>query len=59
VVNGDAELIHILSIDETNQSTIIKSTTIENQETRETLIGLEGGFEAFKKRENKYQYRVN
>lgn len=59
VVNGDAELIHILSIDETNQSTLIKSTTIENDETRETLIGLEGGFEAFKKRENKYQYRLN
>ncbi|WP_273274528.1 TrlF family AAA-like ATPase [Maribacter polysiphoniae] len=59
VVNGDAELIHILSIDEINQSTIIKSTTIENQETRETLIGLEGGFEAFKKRENKYQYHLN
>jgi predicted ATP-dependent endonuclease of OLD family len=59
VVNGDAELIHILSIDETSQSTMIKSTTIENQETRETLIGLEGGFEAFKKRENKYQYRIN
>ncbi|EAS19571.1 putative ATPase involved in DNA repair [Flavobacteria bacterium BBFL7] len=59
VVNGDAELIHILSIDETNQSTLIKSTTIENEETRETLIGLEGGFEAFKKRENKYQYRLN
>ncbi len=59
VINGDAELIHILSIDETNQSTIIKSTTIENQETRKTLIGLEGGYEAFKKRENKYQYRIN
>jgi exonuclease SbcC len=59
VVNGDAELIHILSIDEASQSTIIKSTTIENKETRETLIGLEGGFEAFKKRENKYQYRIN
>lgn len=59
VVNGDAELIHILSIDEASQSTVIKSTTIENEDTRETLIGLEGGFEAFKKRENKYQYRIN
>ncbi|MBO6793050.1 MAG: PHP domain-containing protein [Balneolaceae bacterium] len=58
VVNGDAELIHILSIDEASQSTVIKSTTIENEDTRETLIGLEGGFEAFKKRENKYQYRI-
>lgn len=59
VVNGDAELIHILSINEATQSTVIKSTTIENEDTRETLIGLEGGFEAFKKRENKYQYRIN
>jgi len=58
VVNGDAELIHILSIDEASQSTVIKSTTIENEDKRETLIGLEGGFEAFKKRENKYQYRI-
>lgn len=58
VVNGDAELIHILSIDEDTQSTVIKSTTIENIETRETLIGLEGGYEAFKKRENKYQYKA-
>lgn len=59
VVNGDAELIHILSIDEATQSTVIRSTTIENEDTRETLIGLEGGFEAFKKREKKYQYRIN
>lgn len=58
VVNGDAELIHILSVDEAMQKTIIQGTTIENEATREILIGLEGGFEAFKKRENKYQFHL-
>jgi exonuclease SbcC len=58
VVNGDAELIHILSVDEATQKTVIQSTTIENEATREILIGLEGGFEAFKKRENKYQFHI-
>lgn len=58
VVNGDAELIHILSVDEATQKTVIQSTTIENEATREILIGLEGGFEAFKKRENKYQFHL-
>jgi ABC-type cobalamin/Fe3+-siderophores transport system ATPase subunit len=56
VVNGDAELIHILSIDEQTQKTVITSTTIENGATRETLISLEGGREAFIKRESKYQF---
>ncbi len=56
VVNGDAELIHILNIDEATQSTFLNSTTIENETSRETLISLEGGIEAFRKRENKYQY---
>lgn len=53
VVNGDAELIHILEMDEHNVTQII-STTIENLDTREKLINLEGGKEAFKKREKKY-----
>ncbi|WP_353850856.1 TrlF family AAA-like ATPase [Flavobacterium sp.] len=57
VINGDSELIHILNINPTTQKTVIESTTIENENTRETLIGLEGGYEAFKKRENKYQYK--
>ena len=56
VINGDAELIHVLNIDETSQTTTITSTTIENEKTREILIGLEGGKEAFIKRENKYQF---
>lgn len=57
VVNGDAELIHILDINEVTQSTSITSTTIENVDTREILISLEGGKEAFIKRENKYQFK--
>lgn len=55
VINGDAELIHILNINESSQTTLITSTTIENPKTREDLIGLEGGREAFEKRENRYQ----
>lgn len=52
VVNGDAELINILSLD-TDGKTIITPTTIENLEHRETLLNLEGGREAFKKRDDK------
>ncbi|MEJ8840888.1 TrlF family AAA-like ATPase [Lacibacter sp. H375] len=57
VINGDAELIHILDINEFTQTTSITSTTIENTKTKEILIGLEGGKEAFIKRESKYQFR--
>lgn len=56
VINGDAELIHILNVDELTQNTVINSTTIENELTRDILVGLEGGRDAFKKRENKYQF---
>jgi DNA repair protein SbcC/Rad50 len=56
VINGDAELIHILNIDELSKTTSITSTTIENKATKETLISLEGGKEAFVKRESKYQF---
>jgi len=56
VINGDSELIHILNIDESTLRTKIVSTTIENESSRETLISLEGGKEAFIKRENKYQF---
>jgi len=55
VINGDAELIHILTIDDSSKTTNITSTTIENPITRDELIGLEGGKEAFKKREHRYQ----
>lgn len=53
VINADADLIHILSMDE-NNITHIQSTTIEKLETREKLISLEGGAKAFKNRENRY-----
>jgi predicted ATPase len=39
VINGDAELIHILNIDHLTQKTKIVSTTIENPDTRDELIG--------------------
>jgi DNA repair protein SbcC/Rad50 len=53
VINGDAELVHILTISSTNQTGSIP-TTIEKLETRKDLIALEGGIEAFKRREEKY-----
>lgn len=57
VINGDAELIHILNSTETNK-TSIRSTTIENKETREFLVALEGGSEALKIRESRYSGRI-
>ena len=53
VVNGDAELIHILSMTE-EKVTAAKETSIENMEYREKLLSLEGGADAFKKRDKKY-----
>lgn len=54
VINGDAELIHILEIPNNNIYTNLTSTTIENVDNRESLLKLEGGKEAFLTRENKY-----
>jgi len=53
VINGDAELIHCLEIDETTNLTKITSTAIEDVENREMLLALEGGKEAFKLRDKK------
>lgn len=53
VVNGDAELIHILEIPKETVFTQITSTTIENLTHRKSLLKLEGGEEAFKKRDKK------
>lgn len=53
VVNGDAELIHILEIPKEKVFTEITSTTIENLDHRKSLLKLEGGEEAFKKRDRK------
>jgi energy-coupling factor transporter ATP-binding protein EcfA2 len=58
VINGDAELIHIMEVDEGTNLTRILSTTIENRNTREKLIALEGGFDAFQRRENRYSENV-
>ncbi|HEX8548860.1 MAG TPA: AAA family ATPase, partial [Cytophagaceae bacterium] len=54
VINGDAELIHILEIPHADIYTNITSTTIENKDCRDKLLRLEGGREAFKTRESKY-----
>jgi exonuclease SbcC len=53
VVNGDAELVHVLEMD-ADKATQIKSITIENLEHRGKLLALEGGPEAFLKREHRY-----
>lgn len=55
VVNGDSELINVLSMD-ANKITQIEPTTLENLEQRHTIVALEGGKEAFKQREMKYEF---
>ena len=52
VLNADAELI--IKLENTDGSTSVKYITIENIKYREDLLKLEGGKEAFKKREQKY-----
>ncbi|CAM4420884.1 AAA domain-containing protein, putative AbiEii toxin, Type IV TA system [Pedobacter westerhofensis] len=54
VVNGDAELTHILEIPDNGIYTSISTTTIENLNHRTKLLKLEGGEEAFINREKKY-----
>ena len=56
VINGDAELIHILEMGNDNNSQLA-STTIENLTHRSKLLRLEGGREAFIKREHRYGIR--
>lgn len=53
VVNGDAELIHCLSMQDDKKTRIV-STTIENLKHRDLLLALEGGKAAFQKRERRY-----
>ena len=53
VINGDAELIHILTMGDDKISQIT-STAIENLEHRSRLLALEGGKEAFQRRELRY-----
>ncbi|MFX0194671.1 MAG: hypothetical protein ACFFCW_01015 [Candidatus Hodarchaeota archaeon] len=55
VIGGDAELIHILEV--LNERTEIITSTIENIEYRDKYIWiLDGGEEAFLKREQKYAF---
>jgi len=53
VINGDADLIHCMSMDESHETTVI-GTTIENVANRELLLALEGGEQAFQQRERRY-----
>ena len=53
VVNGDAELVHVMEMG-ADKATKIESITIENLEHRGKLLALEGGPEAFLKREYRY-----
>ena len=53
VVNGDAELIHVLEMGGDKVSNI-QSITIEDLAHRGKLLALEGGPEAFLKREHRY-----
>jgi len=52
VLNADAELI--IKLDNTDGTTSVTYITIEDIEHRKDLLKLEGGKEAFKKREQKY-----
>ncbi len=59
VVGGDAELIHILEHDENDRKTIILPASIENTKYRDNYIWiLDGGKEAFEKRERKYGFKL-
>jgi len=53
VINGDAELIHCMSMDDSKVTKVV-STTIEDLTHRELLLALEGGEEAFHQREKRY-----
>jgi energy-coupling factor transporter ATP-binding protein EcfA2 len=53
VINGDAELVHCMSMDDTKITSVV-STTIENLAHRELLLALEGGEQAFHQREKRY-----
>jgi exonuclease SbcC len=56
VINGDAELVHVLDMDGDRISKF-ESITIENIAHRGKLLALEGGPEAFAKRESRYGIR--
>jgi len=53
VVNGDAELVHVLIPDQDGR-TAVRSATIEDLKARDLLLNLEGGERAFRQREGRY-----
>ncbi|SFD66356.1 AAA domain-containing protein, putative AbiEii toxin, Type IV TA system [Thiohalospira halophila DSM 15071] len=53
VINGDADLIHHLEVDESG-TTKVESFSIEDTENRQRLLGLEGGDRAFRLRATRY-----
>ncbi len=55
VINGDAELVHCLSMN-ASKVTLVESTTIENLDHRGRLLALEGGKRAFQQRERRYGF---
>ncbi|REL24816.1 hypothetical protein DYD21_16790 [Rhodohalobacter sp. SW132] len=58
VVNGDADLIHCLRIDDVSKVTHSEDITIEDVGSRSSLLALEGGKEAFQRREDRYGLRI-
>jgi len=60
VIGGDADLIHILENDESEKKIKILPTSIENIKYRTNYIWiLDGGEEAFEKRERKYGFKTS
>lgn len=57
VVNGDAELVHILDMNSARH-TNINPSTLENLEHRQRILALEGGERAFQQREGRYGMRA-
>ena len=59
VVNGDADQV-IIAIYENEKISHLISGSLENPEIRKNVTStLEGGIDAFKKREQKYQYQIS
>ena len=56
VVNGDSELIHVLSLDGSDP-TVVTSVSLEDREHRSDILQLEGGARAFRAREERYGFR--
>lgn len=56
VVNGDAELVHVLDLEGTTATDVV-STSLENRENRSQILRLEGGEDAFRQREERYGFR--